>query len=75
MPLKTPYLSIPNSDTKAFTKTTAMNSFQNSFQINVQKKRKEISNPVTGLHCSPKMHRHWSGAVTMSVLSPPGHAI
>lgn len=40
MPLKTPYLSISTSNTKAFTKTTAMNSFQNSFQINVQKKKR-----------------------------------
>lgn len=40
MPLKTPYLSISTTDTKAFTKTTAMNSFQNSFQINVQKKKR-----------------------------------
>lgn len=49
MPLKTPYLPISTSDTKALTKTTAMNSFQNSFQINVQKRRREITNSVTGL--------------------------
>lgn len=70
MPLKTPYLSISTSDTKVFTKTTAMNSFQNSFQTNVQKKKRN-PNPATGVLCYSKMHRHWSGAVTMSVLSPP----
>lgn len=67
MLLKNPYLSMSTSDTKALTKTTATNSFQNSFQNNVQKRRREISNPVKGQPCSSKMQKHWSGAVTMSV--------